>query len=60
MTEKQEEQIQTAIRLSKPLIARIDKLAERMSEPNMSPVTRSELIRRFVLDGTELMERKKR
>lgn len=46
-------QTQTAIRLPDVLLERIDKIAERMSVPGVSPVTRSEVIRLFVTQGVD-------
>lgn len=55
---KQEGQVQTAIRLSPALLARLDKLAERMSEPGM-PVTRAEVLRLAAFRGVEQLEAEK-
>jgi hypothetical protein len=56
MAEKQEQQIQTAIRLPKSLIARIDKIAGRMSQPGVSPITRSEAMRLCIAQGADKLE----
>jgi predicted transcriptional regulator len=50
---------QTAIRLDDELLEDIDKIAERLSQPKLNPITRSEVIRRFVMEGVE-RETKKR
>ena len=55
MTEKQDEQIQTAIRLPKSLLKRLDKLAERMSRQGMR-VTRAEALRLAAFEGTAVLE----
>lgn len=57
---KQEEQIQTAVRLPKSMIARMDKLAARMSQPGVNPITRSEIIRLCIMQGATQIERKQR
>lgn len=59
MNKKSKPRTQTAIRLDDALLARIDKIAERTSQPNLNPVTRSEVIRRFVIEGAEREERKR-
>jgi predicted DNA-binding protein len=48
-----ENQTQTAIRLPDSLLERIDKIAERMSQPGLNPVTRAEVIRLFVMQGAD-------
>lgn len=58
MSKKPKTQTQTAIRLDDALLERIDKIAKRESQPNFNPITRSEVIRRFVVEGTERAERK--
>jgi predicted DNA-binding protein len=55
VTEQQEEQIQTALRLPKSVMKRLDKLAELMSDPGM-PVKRTEVLRRSVFMGLERLE----
>ena len=55
MTEQQEEQIQTALRLPKSVMERLDKLAELMSDPGM-PVKRTEVLRRTVFMGLAQLE----
>lgn len=54
---KPDHQTQTAVRLPDPLLARIDKLAERMSAPGM-PVTRADLIRGAIHLGIDLLEKR--
>jgi hypothetical protein len=44
VAEKQEEQIQTAVRLPKSLLSDVDKLANQMSTPGVN-ATRSEALR---------------
>lgn len=56
---KQETQTQTAIRLPDSLLARIDKLATRLSQPGMA-VTRAEVLRRAAYLGVEQLEKQKR
>jgi len=60
VAEKQEQQIQTAIRLPETLLKRVDKIAEKLSQAGMSPITRSEVIRLFVTQGAERAEKRKR
>lgn len=55
MKEATETQTQTAIRLSDSLLARIDKLAERMSRPGIR-ITRADVIRLAVTQGTAALE----
>jgi len=55
MSEKQDHQVQTAIRLSEALLARIDKIAERMSQPGMQ-VTRAEVLRLAAFRGVAAIE----
>jgi len=50
-----EEQVQTAIRLPQSLLVRLDKLAERMSQPGMK-ITRTEVLRLGLFRGVELLE----
>ncbi len=57
MTEEQEEQIQTAIRLPKSLVKRFDKLAESMSKKTRTRVTRSDVHRMAALDGMAKLEK---
>lgn len=59
MTEKQEQQVQTAIRLFPSLLARIDKLAAQMSLPGR-PCTRTDAIRMAVHLGVERLEADKK
>ena len=61
MSDKQEQQIQTTIRFSESFISRLDKLAERMSEPGKR-FTRIEVLRIVAHRGLEQVEaeRKKR
>lgn len=60
MAEKQEEQIQTAVKLPSSLMKRLDKIAQGMSQPGLNPVTRTEVIRLFIVQGAERIEQKKR
>lgn len=55
MTAKQEPQTQTAIRLPDSLLARIDKLATRLSQPGMA-VTRAEVLRLAAFRGVADLE----
>jgi predicted DNA-binding protein len=55
MKTKQDEQIQTAIRLPKSLLKRLDKLAEHMSRQGMR-VTRAEVLRLAAFEGTAVLE----
>lgn len=54
---KQEEQIQTAIRLPKSLVKRFDKLAESMSKKMGTRITRSDIHRMAALDGITRLEK---
>jgi predicted DNA-binding protein len=58
---KQEQQIQTAIRLSPPLLKRLDEHAEFMSKAGV-PITRAEVLRLAATEGIAVLEarRKKR
>lgn len=60
MNTKKKTQTQTAVRLPDSLFARIDKIAEGMSQPGVNPVTRAEVIRLFVIQGVDRAEKKKR
>ena len=55
MTEKQEQQIQTAIRLPESFLTRLDKLAERMSQPGLK-ITRAEALRLSAYRGIGELE----
>jgi predicted DNA-binding protein len=55
MNDKTEVQVQTAIRLPRSLLTRLDKMAERMSRPGM-PVTRAEVLRLAAHKGVDLLE----
>lgn len=59
MNAKQEALIQSAIRLPKSFIVRLDKLAVSMSQPGM-PVTRAEALRRAAFLGVETLESEKK
>lgn len=61
MGNKQEQQVQTAIRFPESFLDRVDKLATRMSEPGMR-VTRVEVLRLAAFKGVAELEaeRKKR
>jgi predicted DNA-binding protein len=52
----QEEQIQTALRMPKSVMKRLDKLAALMSQPGLNPITRTEVLRRAALMGIERLE----
>jgi predicted DNA-binding protein len=52
---KQEDQIQTAIRLPESLYARLDKLAAQMSQPGMK-VSRAVILRLAAFRGVEQLE----
>ena len=60
MTEKHEEQIQTAVRLPKSLLKRLDKIAERMSKEGISTVTRSHVHRFALEEGLDKIEKAKK
>ncbi len=55
MTDKQEEQVQTAIRVPESMLGRLDRLAEKMSQPGLR-VTRSEAHRLALYRGLALLE----
>jgi len=55
MSDKQEQQVQTAIRLPESLLDRVDKLAETMSQPGMR-VTRAEVLRLAAYRGVDQLE----
>ncbi len=59
MSEKQETQTQTGIRLPDSVFDRIDKLVERMSEPGLR-LTRADVLRLAVFRGIEQLETEKR
>lgn len=59
MNVKQEQQVQTAIRLPKSIIDRIDKLAERVSQPGMR-ATRADALRIALGRGLDELEGKKK
>lgn len=50
MTDKQEQQVQTALRLGESVLELADKLAERMSRPGLL-LTRADLLRMAVHQG---------
>jgi predicted transcriptional regulator len=52
---KKKSKTQTAIRLEDELLARIDKIANRMSPPGVH-VTRSEVLRRAAILGVDQLE----
>ena len=60
MTGKKEHKTQTAFRLPDSLLERVDKIAARMSQPGLGPITRTEVIRLFVTQGADRAEKKKR
>ena len=55
MNDKQEQQIQTAIRLPESVLDRADKVAERMSRPGMR-VTRADVLRLATHQGLDQLE----
>ena len=55
MNEKKEQHIQTAIRLPKALLERVDKLAVQLTRPGLS-VMRSDVLRMAAFKGIELLE----
>lgn len=55
MADKQDPQVQTAIRLSESLLSRVDKLAVRMSQPGLR-VTRAEVLRLAAFRGVATLE----
>lgn len=59
MNSKQEQRVQTAIRLPQSSLDLADKIAERMSRGGF-PVTRSEVLRVAVVEGLKKLESKKR
>jgi len=59
MSEKQDEQIQWAVRLPESFLERADKLAERMSEPAMK-ITRTDVLRMAMFRGIEQLEAEKK
>jgi hypothetical protein len=56
MSEKMEEQVQTAMRVPKSWYARADKIAERMSKPPSIRITRTEVLRHATQLGLEVLE----
>jgi hypothetical protein len=50
------EATQTAIRLPKSFLKRLDNIAVCMSQPGLNPVTRTEVLRRAALLGLERLE----
>jgi predicted DNA-binding protein len=60
MVDKKEQQVQTAIRVPASWLGRLDKIAERLSQPGMR-VTRAEVLRIAAARGIlELESEKKR
>lgn len=55
MIDKQEEQIQTAIRVPGSFLKRADKLAERMSRPGLR-LTRADVLRLALAEGFTHLE----
>lgn len=55
MTDKQEQQVQTALRLGESVLERADKLAEKMSRPGLR-LTRADLLRLAVHQGLDQLE----
>ena len=54
-TEKEEEQVQTAIRIPESWFGRLDKIAERLSQPGL-PVKRTEALRLAIARGMAELE----
>ena len=59
MSEKQEQTVQTAIRVPESWLTRLDKVAENMSQPGMR-VTRTEVLRLAAYRGLEALEAEKK
>lgn len=59
MSEKQEELIQTALRVPESLLERIDKIAESMSRDGIR-ITRADVLRSAVFRGIEQLETEKK
>jgi predicted DNA-binding protein len=55
MADKQEQQVQTALRLGESVLERADKLAERISQPGLR-LTRADLLRMAVHRGLDQIE----
>ena len=55
MTDKQKQQIQTALRLDESVLELADKLAERMSRPGLR-LTRADLLRLAVHQGLSQLD----
>jgi predicted DNA-binding protein len=55
VNDKQDQQVQTAIRLPESVLSRADKLAERLSQPGMT-VTRTEVLRLALHKGLAELE----
>ena len=55
MSEKQESQVQTAIRIPESFLGRADRVAEKMSRPGMR-VTRAEVMRLALYQGLARLE----
>jgi hypothetical protein len=54
---EQEEQVQTAIRVPKSWLARLDKIAEEQNRPDLR-LLRSDALRMSILAGIEVYEAK--
>ena len=55
MSEKQDTQVQTAIRFPESLLGRVDKIVARMSKPGLT-VTRTDAVRLAVFEWADRME----
>lgn len=55
MVQKEEAQVQTAIRLPAEMLERVDKIAERMSQQGLR-VRRAEVIRLTIHKGISVLE----
>lgn len=55
MNDKQDQQVQTAIRLPESVLDRADKVAERMSRPGFR-VTRADVLRLATHQGLDQLE----
>ncbi len=55
MSEKQDQYVQTAVKLRQSSLDRADKLAERMTQPGLD-LTRTDLIRMALHRGFDVLE----
>jgi hypothetical protein len=54
-SEKEENQVQTAVRIPESWFARLDKIADRMSQPGL-PIKRTEALRLAIARGMAELE----